>query len=1473
MTTPACYAQVLDQALAEHAPEGQKENKGPSSALNPELKIVQLGTSGKLDIRLDDLNGKEKSAFSEFLEFGTHPLGAPPLLDDKGLSLEGERGPFDSFLEDNFIGRDAGFRNLGIHQDSLSREVSTPDSIFWSELESLIENETEPLFLGSKAEKNPVTGEITGAIFNFGGNFGEQDPFSGLNESEVGGEEEPNEAQSSQLSLNRDPGAKSDFVRGQSSNLPFMPGGMNDSISARQKILKEKKDEKYLGASKNITSPIVVYNPEDSANSEPVDIDISPIPRSDRLRFPPGMEVGLAVTETESDECTVDLVKFSTVEDTGIGSNLDEGIIESSVTKRNDIVTLDSIMEDGVEEYLYDISAQKMDQALQKRLHSEHASIFESKGLGSDLQEDGTNSSEADNNTKALTAVLSLNSDALEQMREYRKLGGADNQLKWAKVIDVGVRISAEEFQESVPDMAFQYPFELDTFQKQAVMHLERHDSVFIAAHTSAGKTVVAEYAIALCMKHMTRAIYTSPIKALSNQKFRDFSETFDGDVGLLTGDIQLKPESSCLIMTTEILRSMLYRGADIIRDVEWVIFDEVHYVNDSERGVVWEEVIIMLPEHINIILLSATVPNTTEFAEWIGRTKEKEIYVISTLKRPVPLEHFLYTGNSPKTNNELFKIVSADKPKEFINAGYKKAYDVAQSKKSDSKSKQFGPKSGQGGRSVGPARGGDRNVYISLVDMLTKNTMTPVVVFTFSRKRCEENADGLCNSDLTSASEKSEIHLFIEHALSRLKGCDRKLPQVLRMRDMLKIGIGVHHSGLLPIIKEMVEMLFQKGLVKVLFATETFAMGVNMPAKTVVFDTIRKHDGQQFRELLPGEYTQMAGRAGRRGLDATGTVIILCKSGANFTEASVLHSMILGKPTLLTSQFRLTYLMILNLLRVEELRVEDMMKRSFAEFNTQNGLSAHAEELKVKKKLLKELEKEIEGKDGDNAFGTCDFCVNDLEDYCKAVSDINKCTRNMMVSIARSNAGQAKALVPGRVVVVDRVYDIEDTSSYFQNIAGVLLKTVSVSGVTSLTVLLPIPKGTRIKFGKGKRENVEKTHNPLDIFVSFSDNVEELGCVVEEIPIDSLVAIAETRLKCSENDVASVVLWDKEVKKKDVNEGLDVSMKRFGEMSLISKKKDFENEKNGTSANSAHGEKTKKVLIQQLIRLVEDTVSSGKKDGSPLLKLECVDPVKDMKLTELEFVETSRRVEGLKELLPGFSSSNCPELANHFVAMQKRIAIGQEIAELKYSLSDQSLHLLPDYHNRVAVLQNLNYIGQDLTTQLKGRVACEVSTCDELIVTELIFENVFTNMKPAEVVALLSSLVFQAKSECEPELTTALTQGRDRFVSIAEGLASEQVREGLDTPADVYIKNTLNFGLVEVVYEWANGMPFDEIARLTDVLEGTIVRCITRLEETCRDLRNAARVIGDPVLYRKMEEASSLIKRDIVFAASLYTM
>lgn len=608
---------------------------------------------------------------------------------------------------------------------------------------------------------------------------------------------------------------------------------------------------------------------------------------------------------------------------------------------------------------------------------------------------------------------------------------------EWAHMVDI--RKDMTNFRELVPDMAREWPFELDTFQKEAVYHLENGDSVFVAAHTSAGKTVVAEYAIALAAKHMTKAIYTSPIKALSNQKFRDFRQTFD-EVGILTGDVQINPEASCLIMTTEILRSMLYRGADLIRDVEFVIFDEVHYVNDFERGVVWEEVIIMLPQHISLILLSATVPNTHEFASWVGRTKQKDIYVISTAKRPVPLEHYLWAGK------EIHKIVDSDK--KFIEKGWKDAHATLQSKPKAAETTvatrggnprggaQRGGQPQRGGRGGAQQRGGgnqrgggqrggrggsgpprashtpghmgrtgrsgfssaaqDKNLWVHLVQYLKRNTLLPACIFVFSKKRCEENADALSNQDFCTASEKSHIHMIIEKSIARLKPDDRQLPQIIRLRELLGRGIAVHHGGLLPIVKELVEILFAETLVKVLFATETFAMGLNLPTRTVVFSGYRKHDGHSFRNLLPGEYTQMAGRAGRRGLDKVGSVIIVPPGGDDVPPVADLRNMLLGEPSKLRSQFRLTYNMILNLLRVEALKIEEMIKRSFSEHATQQLLPEHEKDVKLAQADLDKVKRE--------SCKTCDSAVDECH---QAAQDYKALTTELYKGLLKITIGR----------------------------------------------------------------------------------------------------------------------------------------------------------------------------------------------------------------------------------------------------------------------------------------------------------------------------------------------------------------------------------------------------------------------------------------------------------------------------------
>jgi ATP-dependent RNA helicase DOB1 len=481
------------------------------------------------------------------------------------------------------------------------------------------------------------------------------------------------------------------------------------------------------------------------------------------------------------------------------------------------------------------------------------------------------------------------------------------------------------------------YPFELDPFQKLAVHSIERGESVLVSAHTSAGKTVVAEYAIAQSLKNNQRVIYTSPIKALSNQKYREFHEEFQ-DVGLMTGDVTINPTASCLVMTTEILRSMLYRGSEIMREVQWVIFDEIHYMRDKTRGVVWEETIILLPDKVRYVFLSATIPNSMQFAEWITKTHHQPCHIVYTDFRPTPLQHYFF----PAGGNGISLIV--DEKGNFREDNFQKAMATLEDKNgsdpADWQAKQKGKGKDKKTNTGGNKEGSD--IY-KIVKMIMQKHFNPVIVFSFSKRECEAYALQMSSLAFNDDSEKEMVTKVFENAINSLSPEDRDLPQITHILPLLRRGIGVHHSGLLPILKETIEILFQENLIKVLFATETFSIGLNMPAKTVVFTGVEKFDGTAMRYLTPSEFIQMSGRAGRRGLDDRGIVIMMIDSKMEPTTAK---EIVRGQQDDLNSAFYLGYNMILNLMRVEGISPEFMLEHCFFQFQNTAGVSKQEREL-----------------------------------------------------------------------------------------------------------------------------------------------------------------------------------------------------------------------------------------------------------------------------------------------------------------------------------------------------------------------------------------------------------------------------------------------------------------------------------------------------------------------------------------------
>jgi ATP-dependent RNA helicase DOB1 len=490
------------------------------------------------------------------------------------------------------------------------------------------------------------------------------------------------------------------------------------------------------------------------------------------------------------------------------------------------------------------------------------------------------------------------------------------------------------------------YPFTLDPFQQVSIASIQRNESVLVSAHTSAGKTVVAEYAIAQCLKNNQRVIYTSPIKALSNQKYREFMAEF-GDVGLMTGDVTINPTATCLVMTTEILRSMLYRGSEIMREVAWVIFDEVHYLRDKSRGVVWEETIILLPDKVRYVFLSATIPNAMQFAEWIVKTHGQPCHVVYTDFRPTPLQHYFF----PAGADGIHLVV--DEKGTFREENFQKAMASIAEKAGSDPADAMAKRKGKG-KDKKTNKGGnkDQTDIYKIVKMIMVKNYNPVIVFSFSKRECENYALSMSTLAFNDDSEKQMVSKVFNSAIEMLSEEDRQLPQIQHILPLLRRGIGVHHSGLLPILKETIEILFQEGLIKVLFATETFSIGLNMPAKTVVFTSVRKFDGVSQRWVTPSEFIQMSGRAGRRGLDERGIVIMMI---GEQMEPAIAKEIVRGQQDNLNSAFHLGYNMVLNLMRVEGISPEYMLERCFFQFqNTASVSGLEKRKLKISYSLLR---------------------------------------------------------------------------------------------------------------------------------------------------------------------------------------------------------------------------------------------------------------------------------------------------------------------------------------------------------------------------------------------------------------------------------------------------------------------------------------------------------------------------------------
>ncbi|MCK4809982.1 MAG: DEAD/DEAH box helicase [Candidatus Omnitrophica bacterium] len=437
----------------------------------------------------------------------------------------------------------------------------------------------------------------------------------------------------------------------------------------------------------------------------------------------------------------------------------------------------------------------------------------------------------------------------------------------------------------------------LDRFQEEAINFADKGYSVIVSAPTGAGKTLIAEYIIEDCVKRGKGIIYTAPIKALSNQKFRDFSGKYPKSTGILTGDVGINQSCPILIMTTEIFRNNILSNPLKLKDRAWVIFDEIHYLDDIERGTVWEESIILLPKHMRMLALSATIPNISEFVKWLEFIHAFPLKTIIEKERPVPL-HFHF-----QCNNKVFSNFQEFEESDYLKKNLKDKY---LSKRLRS---PFKP-----------------NKLATLAHHLKDKKALPCIYFTFSRRKCEDLASEVYDLNFLDRNEKEKIEtIFLK--LAQRFNIDRD-PYVDYLFPLIKKGIAYHHAGLLPTLKEIIERLFTTGLIKLIFTTETFALGINMPAKTCVFDSLSKYYGRSRRYLKTRDFYQMAGRSGRRGIDREGYVYL--KINPYHIDISALKEIIYGRYEPITSQFNNCYATILNLYKLMGEKIVDIYPYSF---------------------------------------------------------------------------------------------------------------------------------------------------------------------------------------------------------------------------------------------------------------------------------------------------------------------------------------------------------------------------------------------------------------------------------------------------------------------------------------------------------------------------------------------------------------
>jgi antiviral helicase SKI2 len=545
------------------------------------------------------------------------------------------------------------------------------------------------------------------------------------------------------------------------------------------------------------------------------------------------------------------------------------------------------------------------------------------------------------------------------------------------------LKIFNSKFDSKIEKPIFEFPFELDDFQKHAHEAILRNDDIIISCPTSSGKTLIAEMAILNTIKSKRKAILTTPVKSLSNDIFNNFRKSFakyNITVGILTGDIKLDPDADVLIVTNEILRNSLYqlkkkpaielvtnKNTNIdITNIGCVIIDEIHMFLDADRGGGYEETVVLLPSSVQLIGLSATINEPEKFAEWINLCRKNPISLVVATKRIIPLKHFVYF------DKKLYEIMNNDlvyDPNEYAIA--RKLYFSDRIIREKKHKTAYNP-----------------NIIKEVVSFLKNNNLLQTIFFSFSKKKCEQYAEMITEQLSTTDERQSAEKIFDKYMINYYQGIN----QVMRIKEMILRGVAFHHSGLLPRIKEVIEIIFKAGLIKILFATETLSVGINLPCRSVIFTELIKHTNREKRFITTSEYRQMSGRAGRRGHDICGYSIIL--PIYDYPDEHDLKSVLLGTIPRIKSSFKWDYRFVLKTIQSDATNLEQFFNKSLINYENTNGLTALLLERNKMELEICNMEDILQKTDSDILAKL--YKLKDIESKHKSFNLVNQIKLNM---------------------------------------------------------------------------------------------------------------------------------------------------------------------------------------------------------------------------------------------------------------------------------------------------------------------------------------------------------------------------------------------------------------------------------------------------------------------------------------------